>query len=91
MKEDTSNLRGQLKEHEDEIQDPRENTMRTKNRVLQLYQEEAPSLMAAAVHSDEITDDLPMMLQERWKTSQATIKKHRRRFQNMHDTIESER
>lgn len=43
MKEDTSNLRGQLKEHEDEIQDLRENTMRTQNRVLQLYQEEAPS------------------------------------------------
>ncbi|KAK5936569.1 hypothetical protein PMZ80_011167 [Knufia obscura] len=88
---DAKNVHGQLQGYEDEIKRFKEHMMHTRNAVLQMYQQQAPSLMAAALHSDGTTDGLLVLLQGRWKTSQATIRKHRKKVQSMQDALESER
>ncbi|KAJ9659734.1 hypothetical protein H2198_002982 [Neophaeococcomyces mojaviensis] len=41
--------------------------------------------------ADESTDELLVLLHERWKSSQATINKHQKKVQSMQDALESER
>ncbi|KAK5936485.1 hypothetical protein PMZ80_011282 [Knufia obscura] len=91
LKEETSHLRGHLTKYIDENKQLEKQTVQTRGVVLQLYQQQASSRMAASVYNDESTDELLVLLQERWKTSQATIKKHHKKVQSMQDALESER
>jgi len=53
----------------DKNNQPKKQTIQSRDVALQLYQQQASSRMAASVYSDENTDELLVLLHERWKSS----------------------
>ncbi|KAK5073274.1 hypothetical protein LTR51_005916 [Lithohypha guttulata] len=91
LKEEMGHLRGHLTKYINENKQLEKQAVQTRDVVLQLYQQQAPSRMAASVYSDESTDELLALLQERLKTTQATNKKHQKKVQRMQDALDSEK
>ncbi|KAK5073339.1 hypothetical protein LTR70_010373 [Exophiala xenobiotica] len=91
LKENAKILHDHPREYDDENEHRKAQTIPTKAAVLQVYQQQAPSLAAAAVHSVKVTDELLVTRRERRKTSWVTLKKHQSKVQSMQDAIESER